>query len=60
MIDRAGFGPHTFRPGDRLKLQIQRLKDGKPGGFWDIKMIIMQNGHEFVGHQCIKGNDLCN
>ena len=55
-VDRAGFGPNTFRPGDQLQLQIQRLKSGKPGGFWNIRMVIKQNGHEFSGHQCALSN----
>lgn len=59
LVDRAGFGPDTFRPGDRLKLQVQPLKNEKPGGFWSIRMVIMKNGHEFVGHQCVT-NRGCN
>jgi hypothetical protein len=59
MVDRAGFGPNTFRRGDRLKLQIQPLKNGKPGGFWSIRMVIMKNGHEFSGHQCVTARE-CN
>ncbi len=60
MLARAGFSRDTFRPGDRLKLQIQPLRSGQAGGFWSIKMVIMQNGHEFVGHQCLSSPDRCN
>jgi Family of unknown function (DUF6152) len=60
LADRAGFGPNTFRRGDRLKLQVQRLKNGKPGGFWSFRMVIMHNGREFAGHQCISSRDGCN
>jgi len=60
IADRGGFGPTTFRPGDRLKLQVQRLKNGKPGGFWSFRMVIKQNGHDFAGHQCITSRDGCN
>jgi hypothetical protein len=59
MVDHAGFGPDTFRPGDRLKLQVQRLKNGRPGGFWSIRMVIMKNGRPFAGHQCATARDSC-
>lgn len=59
MVDRAGFGPNTFHRGDRLKMQVQPLKNGKPGGFWNIRMVIMKNGHEFAGHQCVTTRE-CN
>lgn len=58
-LARAGFNRNTFRPGDRVKLQIQKLKDGKPGGFWNIRMIILHNGREFEGHQCMLSPDGC-
>jgi len=58
-IDRAGFGPNTFRAGDKIKLQVQRLKNGKPGGFWDIRMVIMHNGQAFTGHQCVLTREQC-
>lgn len=47
MIDRAGFGPDTFRPGDRLKIQVHPIKDGKPVGYWTIEMVITKNGRDF-------------
>jgi hypothetical protein len=59
IADRGGFGPDTLHRGDRLQLQVQRLKNGKPGGFWSFRMIIMRNGREFVGHQCITSRDGC-
>jgi hypothetical protein len=59
MLGRVGFSRDTFRPGDRLKLQIQRLRSGQAGGFWSANMVIMQNGHEFVGHRCLSAGDGC-
>ena len=58
-VARAGFGPNTFRAGDRIKLQVQPLKDGKPGGFWSFRSVITQNGHEFSGHQCVSAREMC-
>jgi len=59
MLDRAGFGPATFHPGDKIKLQVQRLKNGKPGGFWDIRTVITVNGQPFAGHQCVISREPC-
>jgi len=59
ILDRAGFNRTTFHVGDKLKMQIHRLRSGEPGGFWSIRMVIMQNGHEFVGHQCMTSPDHC-
>jgi hypothetical protein len=59
-LARDGFSNDVFRHGDRLKLQIQKLRSGKPGGFWSIKTVIMKNGQEFVGHQCMNSPGHCN
>jgi hypothetical protein len=59
MLDRAGFSRDVFQPGDRLKLQIQPLRNGKAGGFWSIRMVIMKNGREFEGHQCVSAPGGC-
>ena len=59
MMARYGFSRGTFRPGDRLKLQVQRRRDGKPGGFWNIRMIIMKNGQPFEGHDCLSSPGRC-
>jgi hypothetical protein len=59
MLARAGFGRHTFKPGDRLKLEFHRLRSGEPGGFWSIRMVLTQNSREFLGHQCLNSPDRC-
>jgi Family of unknown function (DUF6152) len=59
MLARAGFGRDTFRRGDRLKLEVHRLRSGRPGGFWSIRMVLMRNGREFVGHECMNSPDRC-
>ncbi len=58
-LERAGFTPKTFHPGDRLKMEIHRLRNGQPGGFWNVRMVLTQNGHEFIGHQCLTWPDHC-
>lgn len=60
MLDRDGFSRDTFRPGDRLKLIIHPLKSGQSGGLWSIRTVLEQNGHEFIGHQCVASPDHCN
>jgi hypothetical protein len=59
MLDRAGVPSNVFQPGDRLRLQIQRLRSGKPGGFWTIRMVIMKNGHPFELTQCLRSTGGC-
>jgi hypothetical protein len=56
---RAGLSRDTFQPGDRLKMEFHKLRDGQPGGFWSLRMIIKQNGREFVGHQCLSSPGGC-
>jgi hypothetical protein len=56
---REGFSRNSLRPGDRLILQIQKLRSGKAGGYWNIRTIIMQNRHEFIGHMCVNSPGGC-
>lgn len=42
---REGFSRDSLRPGDRIILQIQRLRNGKPGGYWKPATVIIQNRH---------------
>ena len=59
MLDRARVPSNVFRPGDRLRLQIQRLRSGKPGGFWNIRTVIMKNGYPFDANQCLRSPGGC-
>jgi Family of unknown function (DUF6152) len=59
MLARDGFSRDTFQPGDRLKLQVHKLRSGQSGGFWSIRMVLTRNGQEFVGHQCMNSPDRC-
>ncbi len=59
-LERDGLSRAAFRPGDRLKVNVNRLRSGQNGGLWTVRTIIMQNGHEFSGHQCLSSADRCN
>ena len=59
MLARDGFTRDTFKPGDRLKMEIHPLRNGQAGGFWNIRMVLAKNGQEFVGHQCLSSPDRC-
>ena len=57
---RDGYSRNLFRSGDRLRLLVHRMRNGKAVGLWTPKMVIMKNGREFVGHQCLSSPDRCN
>jgi len=59
MLARSGFSAETFHPGDRLKLDVNKLKSGQNGGFWNSMHIYEHNGHEFFGHACTSSPDHC-
>ncbi len=59
-LNRDGYSRATFRPGDKLKLNVNQLRSGQNGGLWTVRTVIMQNGHEFTGHQCLSSPDRCN
>jgi hypothetical protein len=42
---REGFSRNSLRPGDRIILQIQRLRSGKAGGYWKPRTVIILNRH---------------
>jgi hypothetical protein len=42
-LAREGFSRNSLRPGDRIILQIQRLRSGKAGGYWKPTTVIIQN-----------------
>lgn len=59
-LARDGYTRNLFRPGDRLRLMVHRVRSGKAGGLWTPRMVIMKNGREFIGHQCLSSPDHCN
>jgi hypothetical protein len=59
MLDRAGVPRDVFHPGDRLRLQIQPMRNGQPGGFWNIQMVLTKNGDPFVPHECLRSPTGC-
>jgi hypothetical protein len=59
MLDRDGFSTDMFHAGDRLKLGIHRLRSGQNGGLWSVREVLEQNGHEFIGHECVVSPNSC-
>jgi hypothetical protein len=42
---RDGFTRDSLRPGDRIMVQILRLRSGKAGGYWKPRTITILNRH---------------
>lgn len=59
-LARDGYTRNLFRPGDRLRLLVHRVRSGKAGGLWTPRMVIMKNGREFRGHRCLSSPERCN
>ena len=47
---RDGFSRNSLRPGDRITVQILRLRSGKAGGYWKPRTIFIQSRRQSVGH----------
>jgi hypothetical protein len=60
VLDHDGYPRNLLRAGDKIKLMVHKLRSGQPGGMWSVHTILEQNGHEFVGHQCMTSPDHCN
>jgi len=58
-LTREGLSATAFQPGDRLKMDVNRLRSGQNGGYWSSRAIRELNGHEFFGHQCARSPDHC-
>jgi hypothetical protein len=47
---REGWSSKTLKPGDELKLTIDPLRSGAPGGAWSEKKTSFTNGSPVVTH----------
>jgi hypothetical protein len=47
---REGWSSKTLKPGDQLKLTIDPLRSGAPGGAWSEKKTSFANGDAIVTH----------
>jgi Family of unknown function (DUF6152) len=47
---REGWGSKTLKPGDELKLTIDPLRSGAPGGSWSEKKTKFLSGEPVVTH----------
>ena len=58
-LAREGLSATAFRQGDRMKLDVNRLRSGQDGGYWSSRTIYEINGREFFGSQCARAPDHC-
>ena len=47
---REGWASKTLKPGDQLKMTIDPLRSGAPGGAWAEKKTSFTNGQPIVTH----------
>jgi hypothetical protein len=47
---RDGWTSKTLKPGDELKLKIDPLRSGAPGGAWNINRVQFKSGDPVVTH----------
>jgi hypothetical protein len=47
---REGWSSKTLKPGDELKLTVDPLRSGAPGGAWSEKKTSFANGDQIVSH----------
>ncbi|PWT93371.1 MAG: hypothetical protein C5B56_00835, partial [Proteobacteria bacterium] len=45
---REGWSRTTIKPGDELKLTVEPLRSGAPGGSWSVSKTKQRNGQPFV------------
>jgi hypothetical protein len=41
---RDGWSSKTIKPGDELKMKIDPLRSGAPGGAWNVKGVTLKDG----------------
>jgi len=47
---REGWSSKTLKPGDELKMTIDPLRSGAPGGSWSEKKTSFSSGQPIVTH----------
>jgi hypothetical protein len=47
---REGWASKTIKPGDQLKMEINPLRSGAPGGAWSEKKTSFSSGQPIVTH----------
>jgi hypothetical protein len=45
---RDGWTSKTLKPGDELKLMVDPLRSGAPGGSWNVNKVKFKNGDPIV------------
>ena len=47
-LARDGWGPKTLPPGTELKMKIDPLRSGAPGGAWSVQKTTLKDGSPVV------------
>jgi len=47
-LARDGWTSKTLKPGDELKLKVDPLRSGAPGGAWNVNKVTFRNGDPVV------------
>lgn len=47
-ISRDGWNAKTVKPGDELKINVEPLRSGAPGGSWNVNRIRFKDGEPVV------------
>ena len=47
-LARDGWGPKTLPPGTELKMKIDPLRSGAPGGAWNVSRTTLKDGSPIV------------
>jgi hypothetical protein len=49
-LARDGWSSKTLKMGDEVKLMVDPLRSGAPGGSWNVNKIHFKNGDPIVAH----------
>ena len=48
LLSRDGWSSRTLKPGDQLRLMVEPLRSGAPGGTWNVNKIKFMDGRPIV------------
>ena len=48
LLSRDGWSSQTLKPGDQLRLMVEPLRSGAPGGTWNVNRIKFKDGRPIV------------
>jgi hypothetical protein len=44
LLSREGWSSKTLKPGDQLRLMVEPLRSGAPGGTWNVNKVKFKDG----------------